>query len=205
MRIYNLDSAKSRTVFDVAKEEKEIKSLESEMASPDFWNDQERARTVSSRANQKKEEVETIKGLEKELTDLEELYDLSKEEEKSLHEIEGKLQEFEKKLSKEEFRLYLSGTYDAGDAFLSVYSGAGGVDAQDWVSILLRMYQRWCEDHGYMMRILDQGLGEQGGIKHVACEVEGRYAYGHLKGGGADNYNYSLRSQVIIARRRSTT
>ena len=152
------------------------------MASPDFWNNQERAKAISLQLSARKEEIEIVRSLEKELLDLTELRELSCNDEGALSEIEGKLKDFEKKLSKEEFRAFLSGKYDSGDAIVSLYPGAGGVDAQDWAGMILRMFLKYFEKKGFESDILNQGFGEQGGIKHATVEVKGRYAYGYLKG-----------------------
>lgn len=152
------------------------------MASPDFWSNQERAKTISLQLNQRKEEIETVRSLEKELLDLTELHQLSYNDEGALFEIEGKLKDFGKKLAKEEFRAFLSGKYDSGDAIFSIYPGAGGVDAADFAGMLFYMYSKYFEKKGFEFNILNRGFGEQGGIKHVTMEVKGRYAYGYIKG-----------------------
>jgi peptide chain release factor 2 len=171
-----------RTIFDVAKGEKEIEEMEKEMASPDFWENLVRAKTISLQLKEKKQETETVRSLEGELRDLKELYELSRNDEDVIGEIEKKLKEFEKKLSKEEFGTFLSGKYDRGDAIVSLYPGAGGVDAQDWTRILVRMYTKYFEKKNFQFNILDESFGVEGGIKHVTGEVKGRYAYGYLKG-----------------------
>lgn len=92
----------------------------------------------------------------------------------------------EEDLKKMEFRVFLSGKYDKGTALLSIMSGAGGQDAQDWATILLRMYQRYADRQGFKTKILDQSFGEgvvegRSGIKSVTLEIAGKYAYGYLK------------------------
>lgn len=95
--------------------------------------------------------------------------------------MQEKLKLLEEKIKKEEFRVFLSGKYDKNESILSIYSGAGGIDAQDFASILLRMYQRFCESRGWTCRILHQHFGEEKGIKNVTLEIQGKYAYGYLK------------------------
>ena len=102
-------------------------------------------------------------------------------------EIEEKTDNLEKKIKEEKFKIFLSGKYDKSNAILSVYSGAGGVDAQDWATMLLRMYQRYCEHKGYKTKILHQSFGESKGpdgrigTKLAAMEIKGKYVYGFIK------------------------
>lgn len=97
------------------------------------------------------------------------------------HEINNRLAAFERALHKAELGAMLSGSFDKNDAILSIYSGAGGRDAQDWASMLLRMYQRWAENEGFLVKVVHHHTGEEGGTKNVSIEVSGRYAYGYLK------------------------
>ena len=125
-----------------------------------------------------KEELAGWEELEKEVKDFEDLVAL--EEDVSLDEIV-------KKIEKKETEVFLSGQYDRNNAILTIVSGAGGKDAQDWAAIILRMYQRYCERAGFKARILSQNFGESGpesriGIKEAVLEVKGRFAYGLLKG-----------------------
>ena len=100
---------------------------------------------------------------------------------------EAEAEEFQRKLKKKEVEIFLSGKYDKGNAILQIMAGAGGQDAQDWATILLRMYERYCSLKGYKTKILSQSFGESGGpegrigIKHVAMEINGFFAYGFLR------------------------
>ena len=96
-------------------------------------------------------------------------------------ELEEKLISFNSQLEKAQLKALLSGPYDKNSAILSIYSGAGGRDAQDWASILLRMYERWAEKEDFTVKILHHHLGEEGGTKNVSLHIEGRYVYGYLK------------------------
>lgn len=133
-----------------------------------------------------KDEILKIDELEKNISDIEELSKIS--EESLAGELKDKLDDIEIKLKKEEQKLFLSGKYDKGNAILSIYSGAGGQDAQDWATMLLRMYQRYCERRKFKSKILSQSFGESGGpdgrigTKSVTLEIEGGYAYGFLRG-----------------------
>ena len=121
--------------------------------------------------------------LKEEFAEFEKLAEESKEEE-SLSEI---LDDLENKIEKWEIQIFLSGKYDKGSAVLSIYSGAGGQDAQDWTTILLRMYERYCSLKGFQVKILHQAFGEAGGpegrigTKAVTLDIKGKYAFGFLK------------------------
>ncbi|MDO8265137.1 MAG: peptide chain release factor 2 [Candidatus Parcubacteria bacterium] len=172
--------------LDLKKKENIIKELEREIAEPDFWQDKEKAVRVNTELANLKEEVSAVRLLERELSDLKEIEKLSTGE--SLQaELEKGVDNLEKKVKKEEFRAYLSGKYDGGNAILSIYSGAGGQDAQDWATMLLRMYQRYCQKKGFGVKTLSQSFGEAGGpdgrigTKAAILEIKGRYAYGILR------------------------
>jgi peptide chain release factor 2 len=133
-----------------------------------------------------KEETKQAEYLNKEINDIDELNQVSDE---SLEkELEKKINQLEETLKKEERNIFLSGKYDKGNAIMSIYSGAGGQDAQDWTTMLLRMYQRYCERKEFKTEILNQSYGEAGGpegrigTKSVTFEIKGKYAYGLLKG-----------------------
>ena len=147
-----------------------------------YLNASLKLRTVFDLAKNKEEKKE-IAELKKELNDLRELSG-----EKGLEgEIEEKIKELEKKITEKEFSVFLSGKYDRGDAILSIYAGAGGQDAQDWATMLLRMYERYCAFKGYKTKVLHQSFGEAGGpegrigTKSATLEIKGNFAYGFLK------------------------
>jgi len=96
-------------------------------------------------------------------------------------ELEKEVERLEKDASQLEFETLLSGEYDHDNAIVTVFSGAGGTEAQDWVAMLFRMYQRWMEDHHYQTEIIDSSDGEEAGLKSVTVAVNGPYAYGYLK------------------------
>ena len=167
------------------EKEQKLKSLEKQTQSIDFWNDQENAKKISQEISDTKEELENIEALEKEIKEIEDLHKLA--DENLIGDLEIKLQNLEKEISKQEYKVFLSGKYDKNNAILEIFSGAGGVDAQDWVTMLLRMYQRYCQTKGFGVDILHQAFGEGGGpdgrigTKSVTLEIQGKYAYGLLK------------------------
>ena len=157
--------------------------MEAETAKPDFWQQKERAVDITQRLNEMKEEVKVFENLSKELEDIVKLQGLGEKEE----DLEKEAARFKAKLLKEEFRVFLSGKYDKGPAILSIYGGSGGQDAQDWATMLLRMYERYCVIKGFQFKILNQSFGEAGGpegrigTKSVSVEIKGNYAFGFLK------------------------
>lgn len=132
-----------------------------------------------------KEEIDNLRKLEQEIKDIKELADLTGEE--LAQEIELKLKNLAFLVEAEEIKVFLSGKYDKSNAILEIYSGAGGVDAQDWATILIRMFQRFCERKGFQAKIIHQSFGEAGGpegrigTKSATLEIKGKYAYGLLK------------------------
>ena len=152
------------------------------MAS-DFWDDQEAAQKVLQQLNQYRSKLEKYNLLVKKYEDLEALLELCMEaEDEELHnELARETKDFTKLLEKTKLETLLSGKYDAKNAILSLHAGAGGTEAMDWVSMLLRMYTRWAEDKGYKVSTLDLLPGDEAGIKSVTILVEGLNAYGYLK------------------------
>ena len=129
------------------------------------------------------EEKKKVEELKKELSDLKEL----SEEKELAGEIEEKIKGLEKKIKEKEFQIFLSGKYDKGNAILSIFAGAGGQDAQDWATMLLRMYERYSAFKGFKTKVLHQSFGEAGGpegrigTKQATLEIKGKYSYGFLK------------------------
>ena len=160
-----------RTVFDLAKKEARIKELERESQRTDFWQAKERAIKITHELSELREEAGEFNKLKTEFSGLK----------------ESQIEEFEKKLEQKEFQIFLSGEYDKNDAILSIYAGAGGQDSQDWATLLLRMYERYCLSKRYRTKILHQSFGEGGGpegrigTKSVTLEIKGNYAFGFLK------------------------
>ncbi len=180
-------SSPLRTVFDLANKKNKIKELEFEVQDPEFWNNSERAAKISRELADYKEEAEKWEGFARRLKDLKELAVLAEKDDDLKKEIEEKCNILEREFKKEELKTFLSGKYDKGSAVLSIYSGAGGVDAQDWAAMLFRMYQRYCENKGFKIKILHRSFGEGGGpegrigLKSATIEIEGRCAYGFFK------------------------
>ncbi len=171
-------------VLELDAVREEIAALEVESSAPDFWSDQERARRESQKLSDLKKDVDMWSGLRADLMDLQEMAELAKSEsDESLEkDIEKRLKELEERYSKQEFSMLLGGAHDASSCVLSIHAGAGGTDAQDWAEMLMRMYFRYAERKGFKVRLVDESRGTEAGIKSATFFMEGRYAYGYLKG-----------------------
>jgi peptide chain release factor 2 len=148
------------------------------MQAPGFWDDQERAAAVSAEHARAQKRLEMFRSLESDAADLEELSDLSADDEQIAAELAGQLDSIEERLAAlEEARLF-SGDYDSGDAVVTIRSGAGGTDSQDWAEMLLRMYLRWAERRGFEVEMKEASEGEEAGIKSATFIAKGENAYG---------------------------
>jgi len=170
------------TVFDLDKKKKRAKELEKETQKSELWKDREKAVGITQELAGLEEEIKEFDRIKKEWEGLSSL--LKENGEEGLKDL---IEEFEKKLRKAEIRVFLSGGYDRGNAILSIYAGAGGQDAQDWATMLLRMYERYCVNKGFQAKILHQSFGEAGGpegrigTKTATLEIKGNFAFGFLK------------------------
>jgi peptide chain release factor 2 len=153
------------------------------MADPAFWNDQEQAKAVAKQATGLKNAVEKWDKLEGDIVDLAGLAAMAQNEpDKALErDLNAKFELLEGVFEDIRLTTFLGGRYDQNSAILSIHAGAGGVDAQDWSEMLLRMYLRWAEKRGFKTSVIDESRGGEAGIKSVVFEVMGEYAYGYLK------------------------
>lgn len=163
------------------KKEIELDLLEEETKKSNFWDDTENAKNITKKINNIKQIIEPWRTIEKESTELMELLENTKKEDEIFQEIENKTLEIEKNLKMRETETYFSGKYDQENAILSIYSGAGGVDAQDWSEMLLSMYLKFCEKNNLMATIIHSTPGTEAGIKSATIEITGTFAYGKLK------------------------
>jgi len=170
-------------VLDLDTVAKEMKALEAETSAPDFWADQERAKTESQKLSDLKKEFDAWHELRVSVQDVADLLNVALEEGDASfgEEAKKKLEELEKEYIDLEFTLLFSGPYDEKNAIVAVHAGAGGTDAQDWAEMLLRMLIRYAERKEWKVRLLDESRGQEAGIKSATFEVKGRYAYGNLK------------------------
>lgn len=153
------------------------------MMAPGFWDDQEKSQQVTQSLSALKERVASFTSLYAAFEDLQVMLELGEEEDdQSLAEdLQKDLREFKTRLEDMELQVLLNGPYDRGNAILSLHAGAGGTEAQDWVEMLLRMYTRWAEDHGYKTTIADLLPGDEAGVKSATLIVSGPNAFGYLR------------------------
>lgn len=157
------------------------------MAAPDFWNSRERAQKLIDEAAQCRSKITPLLALERQIDDLEALKSLAMEESgeeaqaTAFREVETEYRGIVKSLESFELQSLLSGEHDRSNAFLTIHAGAGGTESCDWADMLLRMYQRWMERHGFKSQIVDIQPGDEAGIKSITLQVEGDYAYGYLQ------------------------
>ena len=148
------------------------------MQRPGFWDEQEAAARTSAAHARAQRKLKTFIGLESEAGDLAELAEMAAEDEEMAAELDAQLSSVERRLAElEEARLF-SGSYDAGDAVVTVHAGAGGTDSQDWAEILLRMYLRWAERRGFEVEMKEASPGEEAGLKSGTFIARGENAYG---------------------------
>ena len=170
-------------VFDLPAGEKEITALEEQAAAPHFWDIPEVGQRKMQRLSDLKGTVDDWHTLEQQAASLEELILLSLEEGDAslLDTFVHELAQIQDTLAELEFDLTLSGPYDARNAIVALHAGAGGVDAEDWTAMLMRMYLRWAEQRNFTRDVLDVSGGDEAGIKSAFIQVSGRFAYGYLQ------------------------
>ena len=155
---------------------------------PDFWDEPQKASKIMQELEELRSEIKMLSDIETELDEIKEFSEIISETEtggdQEKQDLDDKILVISKELDKLEFKLLLGGEYDRSDAILSIHSGAGGVDAQDWAEMLLRMYLRFAEKNNFKTKIVDEARGGEAGIKNVTLEISGAYAYGNLKSEG---------------------
>ena len=153
------------------------------MSDPTFWDDPDKAREVSQEATQLKNSVEGYKQLVSDIEDASVMLDMAIEEEDSSMESEIKqfVNDIQEAVEKQEVLLLLGGEYDTNNAILTFHAGAGGTEAQDWCSMLIRMYLRWAEKAGFSVELMDEQPGDEAGIKSATFLIKGEYAFGYMK------------------------
>jgi peptide chain release factor 2 len=157
--------------------------LEAEASRPDLWDDPERAKRVTGELSSVVDDLDRYDDLTARLDDAETLHELARDEgdEASLAEVEQSLAAVDADLRGIELRSMFSGEHDEDDALVTIQAGEGGVDAQDWAEMLLRMYTRWAERRGYAVEVDEFTEGSEAGLSSAEFVVKGRYAYGYLQ------------------------
>lgn len=163
--------------------ERQIEDYEFKMAEPDFWNDIDKAQSVLQHSKSLKNKLSKFNSLKSRFEDFKVLVEIceSEDDHDMLAEVDDEYRSMINELESFRIETLLSGEYDKNNAIITLHAGAGGTEAQDWVSMLLRMYTRWCEKKGYKVETIDYLAGEEAGIKSVTLMVQGENAYGYLK------------------------
>ena len=164
------------------KLESDLAALEADQTAPLFWNDQEAAQQKVAQANELRNKLHPFKKLVERVDDLDVLIEITAEEgdPDSLEDVRAEFNQIEVKLRDFEVRQLLSGPTDKANAFITVHAGAGGTEACDWAEMLVRMYQRWADQHGYKIDLVDV-QGEEIGYRSATLQVTGEYAFGYLQ------------------------
>jgi peptide chain release factor 2 len=183
-RLADLDATLTSVekVVDPEALQVQIADLEQQASAPDLWDDQARAQQVTSRLALLQGELRRVTALRSRLDDVEVLADLAAEESDAdvLAEARNEIGQLAEQIAALEVRTLLSGDYDEREALVTIRSEAGGVDAADWAEMLLRMYLRYCERHGWPTEVFDISYAEEAGIKSATFQVKAPYAYGTL-------------------------
>ncbi|MFB2922884.1 MULTISPECIES: peptide chain release factor 2 [Aerosakkonema] len=174
---------KTQDYLDVPALKAKIQDLEQLAAQPEFWNDQTTAQQTLQELNDLKSHLEQFQQWKNSLEDTKAIAELLELETDPalLAEAQTNVTKLTHELDRWELQQLLSGEYDAKGAVLTINAGAGGTDAQDWAQMLLRMYTRWGESHGYKVHLTEISEGDEAGLKSATLEIDGRYAYGYLK------------------------
>ncbi|EKE10956.1 MAG: hypothetical protein ACD_15C00166G0004 [uncultured bacterium] len=155
--------------------------MEAESSKEGFWNDSQKASGIMQEIEELRKEISELSSLETEIDELIEMSEIISADSVEALEMQGRIVEFEKEIEKLEFKILLGGEYDRNNVIMAIHAGAGGVDAQDWTEMLLRMYLRFCEKKGFSAKILSESRGSEAGIKSVTLEIVGAYAYGYFQ------------------------
>ncbi len=170
-------------IFDYDAKKERLEEVNAELEQPDVWNEPEKAQALGKERSSLEAIVETIDQLEQGLEDVSGLLDLAVEadDEETFNEAVAELEGLNKKLEQLEFRRMFSGEYDSADCYLDLQAGSGGTEAQDWASMLMRMYLRWAESRGFKTEIIEESDGDVAGLKSATIKIIGEYAYGWLR------------------------
>ncbi len=170
-------------IFDYANKKERLAEVELELGEPSVWDNPQRAQELGKERAALESVVKTIETMDSGLADASELLDMAAAEndEDTVNAVAADLDKLGQQLEMLEFRRMFSGEMDANNAYLDIQSGSGGTEAQDWASMLLRMYLRWCEDKGFKAELVEVSDGEVAGIKGATIYVQGDYAFGWLR------------------------
>ncbi|MEG0372239.1 MAG: peptide chain release factor 2 [Clostridium sp.] len=181
--ILNKNLNEMRASLDLVVLEKSLQEIQLKMQEKNFWDNIERAQKITQEGKVLSDKIDNFKDIISRIDDLNVLIELSFEEEdlSSYAEIKRELKELKELVDRFKIENLLSGTYDKNNAILTLHTGVGGNDAQDWTEMLYRMYRRWCDKKGYIIEIIDYQNADEAGIKAVTMRVQGEFSYGYLK------------------------
>lgn len=170
-------------IFDYAEKKDRLEEVNRELEQPEVWNEPERAQALGKERASLELVVETIDNLDTGLADAQDLLEMAVEEDDAgtVQEVQAELDGLKEQLEKLEFRRMFSGEMDASNAYLDIQAGSGGTEAQDWANMMLRMFLRWGDAHGFKTELIEVSAGEVAGIKSATVRFEGEYAYGWLR------------------------
>ncbi|MBP6496883.1 MAG: peptide chain release factor 2 [Psychrobacter sp.] len=172
-----------RRYLDFDGKQERLEEVNLELENPDLWNDPERATKINKEKSQLDGVIDVVVSLETTLEDAQAMLELAVEEddESLLADVQAELDNAEKRVADLEFRRMFSGEMDPNNCYLDIQSGSGGTEAQDWAEMLLRMYTRWSEAHGFKVDVIEVSAGGVAGIKSATIEIKGDYAFGWLR------------------------
>jgi len=170
-------------IFDFDVKSEKLEQVNAELEDPNVWNDPKRAQDLGREKKSLETIVLSLTGIDADLRDATDLFEIAREEQDdaTLAALEDDAHGLEKRVEEMEFHRMFSNPMDPNNCFIDIQAGAGGTEAQDWASMLLRQYLRYCERKGFKAEILEQSDGEVAGIKTATIKVEGEYAYGYLR------------------------
>lgn len=170
-------------IFDYDLKKERLEEVLRELEDPAIWNDQSRAQTMAKEKGELENILGVLDDLSQQLEDAQAMLDLAVEadEESLLDDVDSELKTADEAVGKLEFRRMFSNPMDPNNCFLDIQAGSGGTEAQDWASMLLRMYLRWIERHGFKAEVMEESAGDVAGLKSATIRVEGEYAFGWLR------------------------
>lgn len=172
-----------RGIFDFENKQQRLEEVSQLLEDPQIWNDNERSQKLGKERRELEGLVKLLVNIDAGIRDASELFEMAKDEndEGTLLSIEDDSLEIEKQLEGMEFRRMFANPMDPNNCFMDFQSGSGGTEAQDWASMLLRMYLRYCERKGFKVEVLEESEGDIAGIKSASLKISGEYAYGYLR------------------------
>ena len=180
LKIYVSASRNSGGFFDVPAKREELTRIEAQASASDFWSDQEAAQKLLQQRSRLERTIARQERFESSIADAGVLFEFAEEDADSARELRALIQQLGREVTEAETETMLAGEHDIRNAICTIHPGAGGTESQDWAEMLLRMYLKWAEQHGFETEVLDYQPGEEAGIKSVTFRVEGEYAYGLL-------------------------